>query len=65
MYHVGDVNGVNTRPVFSYLKKATGKKIEWNFDGKFIVDRQGGVHTVSDKDLGTVEATIKDLLSKM
>jgi glutathione peroxidase len=40
-----DVNGGSTRPLFMYLKKASGKHyIQWNFDGKFIVDKAGKVH---------------------
>mmetsp|Transcript_8338 Transcript_8338/g.8311 ORF Transcript_8338/g.8311 Transcript_8338/m.8311 type:complete len:218 (-) Transcript_8338:743-1396(-) len=37
-----DVNGPRTRPLFTYLKRVTGKgKISWNFDGKFLCSREG------------------------
>jgi glutathione peroxidase len=39
-----DVNGSNTHPVFSYLKKelpgTLGNRIKWNFT-KFLVDSNG------------------------
>jgi glutathione peroxidase len=39
-----EVNGVNTHPVFEYLKNELGgffgKKIKWNFT-KFLVDKEG------------------------
>ncbi len=42
----GDVNGPNAHPVWTYLKAAYGdtSDIGWNF-GKFIVGRDGGVHS--------------------
>lgn len=39
-----DVNGVNTHPIFEYLKNELGsfwgKRIKWNFT-KFIIDKNG------------------------
>ena len=45
----GEVNGPDTRPSFKFLK-AFGEKlrIDWNFDGKFIVDKRGNVHLPSE-----------------
>lgn len=41
-----DVNGVNTHPVFKYLKKEKGgflsSKIKWNFS-KFLISKEGKV----------------------
>ena len=55
-----DVNGKNTRPLFKYLKKVTGKKsINWNFDGRFLCDRGG---SCSLTDITTVEKEIISML---
>lgn len=57
-----DVNGAETRPLFQFLKENTSKKhINWNFDGKFLVDRNGRVHSVTQ---ATVENKIKELLNR-
>mmetsp|Transcript_14107 Transcript_14107/g.15290 ORF Transcript_14107/g.15290 Transcript_14107/m.15290 type:complete len:223 (-) Transcript_14107:791-1459(-) len=46
-----EVNGNKARVLFKYLKNATGKsRIVWNFDGKFIIDRNGIPH-LPGKDL--------------
>lgn len=46
MFSKIEVNGINTHPLFQYLKsKAPGfilKQIKWNFT-KFLVDRRGNV----------------------
>eukprot|EP01033_Poteriospumella_lacustris_P005673 gene5674-4061_t len=56
-----EVNGVVARPTFQYLKHATGKDyIEWNFDGKFLVDREGNAYQVGDN----IEQQIQSLLAK-
>ena len=65
MHIVGDVNGIDAQNVFTFLKKATGTEIGWNFEGKYLIDRQGSVHAVSDTEPGTVEKKIKELLGKM
>ena len=39
-----DVNGPETRPLFAFLKHVTSKdNIDWNFDGKFLVSRDGQI----------------------
>jgi len=54
-----DVNGPSTRIAFRYLKHATAKSyISWNFDGKFLIDRNGNVHTVNSD----VQSQIRELL---
>lgn len=54
-----DVNGASTRPLFQYLKHHTGtQKIEWNFDGKFLVDSDGHAMRVYDN----IEGTVRNLL---
>jgi glutathione peroxidase len=56
----GDVNGKTARPLFRYLKEASGKKlIEWNFDGAFLVTSTGEVSS-TNKD--TVEEEVRELL---
>ncbi len=56
-----DVNGPDTRPLFAHLKAATGKhNIDWNFDGKFLVSRDGQV-TLIEPHMD-VEAEIRRLL---
>jgi glutathione peroxidase len=56
-----DVNGQYTRPAFAYLKKVTGKThINWNFDGKFIIDRTGKVFVPQGEE--EVESIIESLL---
>ena len=56
----GDVNGKTARPLFRYLKQASGKKlIEWNFDGAFLVTSTGEVSSTT-KD--TVEEEVRELL---
>ena len=43
------------------VKKITGKNhINWNFDGKFIIDRSGKVYVPNDED--EVESMIESLL---
>ena len=40
----GGVEGFETGQVFRYLKQKSGKtQIAWNFDGKFVVNRDGSV----------------------
>lgn len=56
-----EVNGDATRSSFLYLKQATGKgDIQWNFDGKFVIDRNGQPH-LAEEDL---EAQISSYLSE-
>jgi len=59
----GDVNGAKARTTFRYLKNASGvSSISWNFDGKFLVGKNGEVfHVTDNKDL---EAMVKELLHK-
>jgi glutathione peroxidase-family protein len=48
----GDVNGDSAKLSFQYLKHATGKDvINWNFDGKFLVDRDGKAYSVDSEEL--------------
>lgn len=55
----GDVNGSRTRPAFLFLKKASGKQqIHWNFDGKFLIDKDGIVHVPQ----GDLEEEVRSLL---
>jgi len=47
-FEKGDVNGANTREVFSFLKQALPledktKDVRWNF-GKFLIDHEGEPH---------------------
>lgn len=47
-FEKGDVNGANTREVFSFLKQALPHKdktkdVRWNF-GKFLIDHEGKPH---------------------
>ena len=56
-----DVNGPDTRPLFAHLKAATGKNnIDWNFDGKFLISREGiALYVEPHMD---VEAEVRRLL---
>lgn len=69
MFSKINVNGKDTHPVFSYLKKALpgklGKQIPWNFT-KFLIDHEGIPYKrfsskVTPEDL---YAEIEELLSK-
>ncbi len=41
-----DVNGDETSLVYQYLKKMAGpKKIRWNFDTYYVVDKQGHIES--------------------
>lgn len=56
----GDVNGPKTRPLFEFLKGETNRdSISWNFDGKFLVDKEGKVRILEQDD---VEAEILTLI---
>jgi glutathione peroxidase-family protein len=56
-----EVNGERTRPAFRFLKAAAQKDyISWNFDGKFLIDRDGDVHAVGDD----VEDRIQQMLDE-
>ena len=47
----GGVEGFETGQVFRYLKQKTGKtSIAWNFDGKFVVDRDGKVLAIPSNE---------------
>ena len=56
-----NVNGPEARPLFAYLKHVTGKQnIDWNFDGKFLVSRDGKVtHLAPGTD---VEREVRELV---
>lgn len=59
----GDVNGINARKSFRFLKNAAGvHDISWNFQGKFLVSRTGEVHSISDPE--DLEKMIKALLKE-
>jgi len=59
-----DVNGPKTRPLFRYLKNASGYSfIQWNFDGKFLISKTGVVHRV--EDLGLLEQMVHSLLAEV
>lgn len=36
-----EVNGDNTHPVYSFLKKAFPGDITWNFHGRFLINHEG------------------------
>ena len=58
-----DVNGPSTRSSFLFLKSATQTpSISWNFDGKFLIDKQGKVEKVSHLNTDQIERKIKTLL---
>mmetsp|Transcript_31004 Transcript_31004/g.38070 ORF Transcript_31004/g.38070 Transcript_31004/m.38070 type:complete len:184 (+) Transcript_31004:61-612(+) len=38
-----DVNGDNEDPVFTFLKSKKPGNIDWNFDGKYLIDKNGNV----------------------
>ncbi len=40
MFEKIDVNGINTHPIYRYLKNALPGKITWNFN-KFLLDKNG------------------------
>ncbi len=55
-----EVNGDGARISFRYLRHTSGKSyIEWNFDGKFLVDRKGNTYAVTTEEL---EQKVSDLL---
>lgn len=64
----GDVNGDGARSSFRYLKYHANKPdITWNFDGKFLVGRDGQVHNVGGPDVGNtnvLESHIRKLLDQ-
>ena len=60
----GDVNGANASKTFKFLKKKTNKStISWNFDGKFVIDRNGNVLDVSGS-AADIEDHILNLLQE-
>jgi len=61
-FEKGDVNGDNTRPAFSFLKKEETDDIDWNF-AKFLVDHEGKTY----KRYGPKEApnSMKDDIEKL
>mmetsp|Transcript_22246 Transcript_22246/g.44144 ORF Transcript_22246/g.44144 Transcript_22246/m.44144 type:complete len:119 (+) Transcript_22246:271-627(+) len=66
MFSKVDVKGPKTHPVFKFLTSHFDKKIRWNFDGKFLVNRQGlPIARFSAKDSWKdVEAAIKSALGQ-
>lgn len=38
-----DVNGDNTRATYRVLRSAGLGEVPWNFEGRFVVDKQGNI----------------------
>ena len=61
-----DVNGVKTSPVWQYLKKEKPGDVKWNFDAKFLIDKQGNVRKLKvgfeEGERDTLTREIRDLL---
>mmetsp|Transcript_88249 Transcript_88249/g.248433 ORF Transcript_88249/g.248433 Transcript_88249/m.248433 type:complete len:136 (-) Transcript_88249:196-603(-) len=64
MMEMVDVNGVNTHPVFEFLKYNSNlynektnllMNIKWNFGTKFLVDQCGGVYKTYNGPGSTLE----------
>ena len=56
----GKIKGEDIRPLWKYLYAATGTKPPtWNFKGKYLIDRTGKPHVVTD-----LEAQIKSLIDE-
>jgi len=65
MFSKIDVNGENTHPVYEFLKKCLPGDITWNFESKFIVDRNGvAIKRFSKDDFKTIEAFIGNTLKQ-
>ena len=69
-FEKGDVNGANTREVFSFLKQSLPNEdgstdIRWNF-GKFLVDHEGNPFKRygSSTNPMEMEESIQELLEK-
>ena len=48
MYSKVDVKGNNIHPIFEYLvnsERNLNKPITWNFDGKFLINKEGELMT--------------------
>ena len=58
-----DVNGVKTSPVWQYLKKEKPGDVKWNFDAKFLIDKQGNVVERFSDGPASREAKIAELLA--
>lgn len=61
------VNGPNTDPVWKALKESgcpgCSADVEWNFRGKFLVDKQGKVVMRTGEQPSALEGKIKELLA--
>lgn len=56
LFSLGNIKGKEARPLWRYLYQVTGTKPPaWNFKGKYLVDRQGKVHTVTNLEAQIVE----------
>ena len=53
---VGLIKGEEARPLWKYLYKATKTSSPtWNFKGKYLIDRAGKVHTVTNLEAQIAE----------
>lgn len=57
-----DVNGPKTAPVWAWLKSQKPGDVKWNFDAKFIIDKEGKVVDRNSQSPAASEAKIKALL---
>ena len=63
MFSKVDVNGVNTHPVYQYLKTCYPGDITWNFASKFVVDRRGRAIVRFEKEpWKNIEAALEEAL---
>lgn len=62
MFAPVDVNGPNAHPLFKQINPES--KIAWNFDGKFLIDREGNLAAryASRTPAATLDAHIAQLL---
>ncbi|GBF98663.1 phospholipid hydroperoxide glutathione peroxidase-like [Raphidocelis subcapitata] len=60
-----ETNGPNTHPVYKLLKEASGddSPVDWNFRGKFVVDKDGNVVKRTGDNPAQLEPLIKELLA--
>lgn len=58
-----DINGDNTHPVYTYLKKCFPGDITWNFATKFLVNQAGvPIARFEKESWEDIESTVKELL---
>jgi len=63
MFSKIEVNGANTHPIYQWLKKSLPGDVTWNFESKFIVNRDGiPVKRFSKDEFSTIEAYIVEQL---